>query len=83
MPTISHPPLTRDQSVRLAVVTIREAIKRGPENTGASTTERIMIAFATCDRQFWLPGSAVTAADLWQSLDDRQREAIALYLNRA
>lgn len=74
-------PLTHDQSVRLAVVTIREATKRGPDKTGASTTERIMIAFATCDRQLWLPGSTATAADLWQSLDDRQREAVELYLN--
>lgn len=78
---MSIEPLTHEQSVRLAVVTIREALKLGPDRSGVSTTERIMVAFAACDRALWLPESASTTAKLWQQLDDRQREALAVYLN--
>ncbi|RZI40382.1 hypothetical protein EGT07_23860 [Herbaspirillum sp. HC18] len=74
-------PLTHDQSVRLAAVKIREAVKLGPDKTSASSTELVMIAFATCDRQRWLPGSNEGSTELWARLDRVQREAIALYLN--
>jgi len=74
-------PLTYEQSVRLAALKIREALKLGPERSSVSTTERIMVAFAACDRPLWLPASTSTTAKLWQQLDDRQREAIATYLN--
>lgn len=75
---ISH--LTYDQAVRLAAVKIREAVKLGPDKTSASSTELIMVAFATCDRQRWIPNSNDSSAELWARLDKRQREAIALYL---
>ena len=46
--------LTSEQRIALAAVTIREAIKRGPEAFDRPTAERCMIALATCDRA-WLP----------------------------
>jgi hypothetical protein len=73
-------PITYDQEVRLAAVKIREAVKLGPDKTSASSTELIMIAFATCDRQRWIPDSNASSTELWARLDRRQREAIALYL---
>lgn len=78
---MSIEPLTYEQSVRLAVVTIREALKLGPDRSRVSTTERIMVAFAACDRSLWLSESTSTTAKLWQQLDDRQREALTVYLN--
>jgi len=74
-------PITYDQEVRLAAVKIREAVKLGPERSSASSTELIMIAFAACDRQRWLPESNAASTELWARLDQRQRDAIALYLN--
>ena len=74
-------PLTRDQSVRLAVIKIREAVALGLNKSGAPSPERIMIAFATCDRHLWCPDSKATASELWQRLDERQHEAVAIHLN--
>lgn len=74
-------PLTHDQAVRLAAIKIREAVKLGPDKTGASSTELVMIAFATCDRQRWIPKSNASSTELWANLDDVQRKAVALYLN--
>jgi hypothetical protein len=72
--------ITYDQEVRLAAAKIREAVKLGPDKTSASTTELIMIAFATCDRQRWIPDTPASSTELWARLDRRQHEAIALYL---
>jgi hypothetical protein len=74
-------PITPEQIVRLSVVKIREAVKLGPDKTTASSTELIMIAFATCDRQRWIPDSNQSSTELWARLDDLQREAIQRYLN--
>jgi hypothetical protein len=40
-----------------------------------------MVAFATCDRQRWLPQSSAASCELWQMLDDVQRAAVLHYLN--
>jgi hypothetical protein len=45
------PQVAKDPLVRLAAIKIREAIKKGPDEAGLSTTERYIVAFATCDRQ--------------------------------
>jgi hypothetical protein len=72
--------ITPDQAVRLSTVKIREAVRLGPDKTSASSTELIMVAFATCDRQRWIPGSNQSSTELWGRLDDRQREAVQRYL---
>lgn len=74
-------PITYDQAVRLDVVKIREAVKLGPDKTAASTTELVMIAFATCDRQRWVPSTHASSTELWAQLDNKQREAVLQYLS--
>lgn len=79
--TKSNSSITYDQAVRLNAVKIREAVKLGPEKTiSASKTDLIMVAFATCDRQRWIPNVHASSTELWAQLDNRQREAIDLYL---
>jgi hypothetical protein len=76
-----HSHLTDDQVVRLNAVKIREAVNLGPDKSGASGTDRVMIAFATCDRQRWIPKDNASSTELWAKLTDQQRSAVALYLN--
>lgn len=72
--------LSDDQLVRLEIAKIHEAIRLGPEKTGASRVELIMVAFATCDRQRWLPQSDLGAVELWRELSDVQHAAVLSYL---
>lgn len=59
---------------------IREADDAGPENACCSTTEKIMVALALCNRSY-LPASLAKthAGHLWWRLDDAQRRAISLF----
>jgi len=63
---------------------ILQSEELGCEFARCSPTEAIMVAVALCDRRF-LPASlaAVPGRDLWERLDQRQRDAVALFGQQA
>lgn len=75
-------PITFEQRIILASVTIREAIKKGPGAFARPTPECCMIALAACDRR-WLPHSLTEspAPRLWAELDEIQRGAVLKHFN--
>jgi len=71
-------------SVAAHLEKILQSEELGSEFARCSTTEAIMVALALCDRRY-LPASlsAEQGRGLWQRLDRKQQEAIALFGQQA
>lgn len=73
-------PVNFEHAVRLEVQHIHQAVERGPSRADSKGAQRIMVAFATCDRQKWIPDEEGGSVTLWQLLDEAHRTAIGRYL---